>query len=116
MMSLARRSRPWHVALALLAILSLVAADPRTLAEDTGAVPRPARSKSKAPSGQLAKQDAKGKGAAADEHPFPKHLQAPSLDGGIEWINTAGPIDLKQLRGRFVLLDFWTYCCINCMH
>ncbi|MBI3837141.1 MAG: redoxin domain-containing protein [Planctomycetia bacterium] len=32
------------------------------------------------------------------------------------WINTAGPIDLKQLRGKFVILDFWTYCCINCMH
>ena len=32
------------------------------------------------------------------------------------WINTTGPIDLKQLRGKFVLLDFWTYCCINCMH
>ena len=42
--------------------------------------------------------------------------KAPSLDGGVAWINTAGPIDLKQLRGKFVLLDFWTYCCINCMH
>ncbi|MGD9722181.1 MAG: thioredoxin-like domain-containing protein [Pirellulales bacterium] len=51
-----------------------------------------------------------------DDHPFPSHVRAPSLDGGIEWINTAGPIELKQLRGKFVLLDFWTYCCINCMH
>ncbi|REK10974.1 MAG: hypothetical protein DWQ37_15905 [Planctomycetota bacterium] len=34
----------------------------------------------------------------------------------MEWINTAGPIDLQRLRGKFVLLDFWTYCCINCMH
>ncbi|MBX3412990.1 MAG: redoxin domain-containing protein [Pirellulales bacterium] len=32
------------------------------------------------------------------------------------WLNTAGPIDLKDLRGKFVVLDFWTYCCINCMH
>jgi thiol-disulfide isomerase/thioredoxin len=51
-----------------------------------------------------------------NQHPFPQHFRAPSLDGGVDWINTAGPIDLKQLRGKFVLLDFWTYCCINCMH
>jgi DNA-binding beta-propeller fold protein YncE len=50
------------------------------------------------------------------EHPFPRHIPAPALDGGTEWINAAGPIDLKDLRGKFVLLDFWTYCCINCMH
>ena len=41
---------------------------------------------------------------------------APSLDGAGRWYNTAGPIQLKQLRGKFVLLDFWTHCCINCQH
>ena len=51
-----------------------------------------------------------------DAHPFTSKQKAPSLDGGVEWINTAGPIDLAKLRGKFVLLDFWTYCCINCMH
>jgi len=49
-------------------------------------------------------------------HPFPQHQKAPSLEGGVAWINTAGPIDLTQLKGKFVVLDFWTYCCINCMH
>ena len=29
---------------------------------------------------------------------------------------SAEPLSLGDLRGRFVLLDFWTYCCINCMH
>ena len=53
---------------------------------------------------------------AAPAKPFTRSYPAPALDGGVEWINTAGPIDLKQLRGKFVLLDFWTYCCINCMH
>ena len=39
----------------------------------------------------------------------------PSLDGGVGWLNS-GPIDLQQLKGKIVLLDFWTYCCINCHH
>jgi thiol-disulfide isomerase/thioredoxin len=42
--------------------------------------------------------------------------RAGSLDGGAAWINTSKPLDLKQLRGKFVLLDFWCFCCINCMH
>jgi thiol-disulfide isomerase/thioredoxin len=41
---------------------------------------------------------------------------APELDGGTSWLNTASPIRLKDLRGKFVVLDFWTYCCINCIH
>ena len=40
----------------------------------------------------------------------------PTLDGGIDWINTDRPIHLDKLRGKVVLLDFWTYCCINCHH
>ena len=37
---------------------------------------------------------------------------------GLDWINTGGvPLKFEnQLRGRVVLLDFWTYCCINCIH
>ncbi|HJT78546.1 MAG TPA: thioredoxin-like domain-containing protein [Gemmataceae bacterium] len=38
------------------------------------------------------------------------------MDGGVGWLNTAGPLKLRDLRGKIVLLDFWTYCCINCMH
>jgi thiol-disulfide isomerase/thioredoxin len=38
-----------------------------------------------------------------------------SLKGGIAWINS-GPISLAELRGKIVLLDFWTFCCINCHH
>jgi sugar lactone lactonase YvrE len=36
--------------------------------------------------------------------------------GAKGWINTAEPLDLKKLTGQVVLVDFWTYCCINCMH
>ena len=36
--------------------------------------------------------------------------------GGIEaWIN-GGPLTMEELRGRVVLIDFWTYTCINCIH
>lgn len=50
------------------------------------------------------------------ENPFPKRFPAPSLDGGTAWLNTSGEISLKDLRGKVVLIDFWTYCCINCIH
>jgi sugar lactone lactonase YvrE len=35
---------------------------------------------------------------------------------GLDWLNTGGPLSLQQLRGKVVLLDFWTYGCINCIH
>lgn len=50
------------------------------------------------------------------QNPGASRPAAPSLDGGIEWLNTSGPISLRDLRGKVVLLDFWTYCCINCIH
>jgi thiol-disulfide isomerase/thioredoxin len=39
-----------------------------------------------------------------------------SLAGAVGWINADGPIHLEKLRGKILLLDFWTYCCINCHH
>ena len=32
------------------------------------------------------------------------------------WLNTDLSLSLAQLKGNIVILDFWTYCCINCMH
>jgi DNA-binding beta-propeller fold protein YncE len=44
------------------------------------------------------------------------NLSAPEFPAGLEWLNTSAPLRIRDLRGKFVLLDFWTYCCINCMH
>ncbi|KAF1373850.1 hypothetical protein PFLUV_G00243210 [Perca fluviatilis] len=44
-------------------------------------------------------------------------LKIPDFQTGLEWLNTEGPLSLnKELAGKVVLLDFFTYCCINCMH
>ncbi len=68
----------------------------------------------------LAAAAAMGGDAAAGqdpaEHPFARRQKAPAFPDGATWINTAGPLQLSDFRGKFVLLDFWTYCCINCMH
>jgi len=42
-------------------------------------------------------------------------VRAPEFPGGT-WINTDEPLSLKRLRGKIVLLDFWTFCCGNCLH
>ena len=42
---------------------------------------------------------------------------APDFGEGREWLNVARPMTLRgDLAGRVLLIDFWTYCCINCMH
>lgn len=45
-----------------------------------------------------------------------KKIPAPELTGGTAWLNVSMPLTLADLKGKVVLLDFWTYCCINCMH
>jgi DNA-binding beta-propeller fold protein YncE len=43
-------------------------------------------------------------------------VRAPELAGGRGWLNTDKPLTLAALKGKVVLLDFWTYGCINCIH
>ena len=43
-------------------------------------------------------------------------VRAPELVGR-GWLNTGGrSLDLAGLRGRVVVIDFWTFCCVNCLH
>lgn len=45
---------------------------------------------------------------------LPKITRAPELTGTGEWFNS-DPVTLAELKGKVVLLDFWTYSCINCI-
>ena len=46
--------------------------------------------------------------------PLPVEGELPSLDGATQWLNSS-PLTAQSLRGKVVLVDFWTYSCINCI-
>lgn len=52
--------------------------------------------------------------AAAMRPALPVEGTVPSLDGAVEWLNSP-PLARDDLRGKVVLIDFWTYSCINCI-
>lgn len=54
-----------------------------------------------------------GANTAADT-PLPVEGTLPALDGATGWLNSP-PLKAEQLRGKVVLVDFWTYSCINCL-
>jgi thiol-disulfide isomerase/thioredoxin len=52
-----------------------------------------------------------------DSAPRRARVRAPELIGKGGWLNTGDKqYTLADLRGRIVVLDFWTFCCINCLH
>src|SRR5262249_24059496 len=55
--------------------------------------------------------------AAEEGLKLPVLGKAPDFTGNQRWWNTPGdrPLSLTQLRGKVVLVDFWTYTCINCI-
>ena len=50
---------------------------------------------------------------AATEPDISPKGQMPSLDGAVQWLNSPA-LSAEALRGKVVLVDFWTYDCINC--
>jgi len=53
---------------------------------------------------------------AEEERSWAGDTPAAEFPAGLEWLNTGAPLSLAELRGKVVVLDFWTYGCINCMH
>src|SRR5262245_39332382 len=56
-----------------------------------------------------------GKGTVRVEPTAFAQVPPLSFEGGTAWINS-GPLTPMDLKGKIVLLDFWTFCCINCHH
>ena len=50
---------------------------------------------------------------ATGEPPAARGPTAPEISGIVRWLNSE-PLDMNALRGKVVLVDFWTYSCINC--
>jgi len=65
------------------------------------------------PSGFSESNITKGQDMSAQET---TRVRAPEITGGRGWLNTDKPLSLAALKGKVVLLDFWTYGCINCIH
>lgn len=63
-----------------------------------------------------AAQPSAPKAAKATTSKLPNLGPAPDFTGIVAWLNTPGdqPLTLAQLKGKVVLVDFWTYSCINC--
>ncbi|GAA2085203.1 hypothetical protein GCM10009801_46790 [Streptomyces albiaxialis] len=54
---------------------------------------------------------------ASSSAPRRARVRAPELTGAGGWLNTGGePLTLTALRGKCVIVDFWTFCCVNCLH
>lgn len=69
--------------------------------------------------GTASAQEAKADPQAEKEelrNPFPRRIEIPDFPKDTEWLNVGGPLRKQDLNGKFVILDFWTYCCINCLH
>jgi cytochrome c biogenesis protein CcdA/thiol-disulfide isomerase/thioredoxin len=73
----------------------------------------------RATSATAAVRDSANRGSAPDtkQSGLPVLGMAPEFVGNQQWFNTPGnqPLSLRSLRGRVVLVDFWTYTCINCL-
>jgi thiol-disulfide isomerase/thioredoxin len=63
----------------------------------------------------LGSRGIRGAESAVQALAFAEQFEAPEFPKGLEWLNSR-PLTKTELKGKFVLLDFWTYCCINCMH
>lgn len=53
---------------------------------------------------------------AQDDFTYAGEIAAPEFPTDLDWLNVSAPLTMSELEGKIVLLDFWTYGCINCIH
>jgi cytochrome c biogenesis protein CcdA/thiol-disulfide isomerase/thioredoxin len=92
------------------ALLTKFGATPSTDTPSVVMTPAEGAMMSGGPNMMMAPGDA-AKGPAAG---LPVEGRAPSLAGAVEWLNSP-PLSVEGLKGKVVLVDFWTYSCINCL-
>jgi cytochrome c biogenesis protein CcdA/thiol-disulfide isomerase/thioredoxin len=93
-----------------VAFQNLIADDlPAFVVNPTGDLER-----SSAVAGRLDDLRAPSRFAASQGDGLPKLGPAPDFAGVSHWLNSK-PLHIQQLRGKVVLIDFWTYTCINCL-
>lgn len=54
--------------------------------------------------------------AQDDDFTYAGTVNAPEFPSSVDWLNVSQPLSMDELEGKIVLLDFWTYGCINCIH
>ena len=94
----------WLLALAGCLPANVTPVDPPAQDQDTRTQPPPGEA------------DARPTSAEPEGRSFAGTLPAPEFPDGLDWLNTDRPLTIAELRGKLVLLDFWTYGCINCIH
>ncbi len=106
-LSLPTNCQRWRHLLLLMLLLTAFGVYPTRTAYAQDEKPAPAADK-----------PADNKKEAEVQYPLQNRIRMPAdvFDGAVDWLNVSGPIELKDLRGKIVLIDFWTYCCINCIH
>lgn len=66
--------------------------------------------------GAAAAQEEEGDEPVDSRYAGSPEFPAPDFPQGLDWLNVSAPLSLEDLRGKVVVLDFWTYGCINCIH
>ncbi|KIH83904.1 cytochrome c biogenesis protein DipZ [Pseudomonas batumici] len=79
--------------------------------EQNGAMMAAVNSEAGQPAGSMMAMAAK---TGAAERALPVEGTLPDLSGAVQWLNSA-PLSAADLKGKVVLIDFWTYSCINCL-
>jgi cytochrome c biogenesis protein CcdA/thiol-disulfide isomerase/thioredoxin len=89
--------------------------DPTRALEDSGSVQN--KLASLRPASKFAKRQAAAAKSTTVAVSLPKLGRAPNFTDTQDWFNTPGdrPLSITGLRGHVVLVDFWTYTCINCI-